>query len=241
MKKICLAGVASLSLLGIPAFADEPDPLADIYACTEIADDSARLACFDRAVGQTQAAQQSGQFRTLTRQDTERVQEDAFGFSLPSLPSLPSLSFPSFGGNDGALEDAVERAEAPRTETPAPVQQAQTNAPSAPDDPDAPATPAPVEQAEAAPDPARPTAVERDNDGDIQSVTLRIQRINRGNYGRLTIYFRNGQVWRQVDDENVRLRNSDPPTEAEIRRATLGSYFMQFNTNSRPFRVRREE
>ncbi|HBJ92411.1 hypothetical protein [Ponticaulis sp.] len=236
MKKICLAGVASLSLLGIPALADEVDPLADIYACANIADDSARLACFDTAVSATQVAQQAGEFRTLTRQDTERVQEDAFGFSLPSLPSF---RLPSIGREANALADAVPNetpaavAEAPATPEPAPgptpVETSET----------AQQRPAPPTVAE--PEPERPQNVVRDDEGDIEAVTLQIARINRGAYDKLTIYFRNGQVWRQIDSEIVRLRSSNPPRTATIRRAALGSYLMQFDDRGRAIRVRREE
>ena len=233
MKKICLAGVASLSLLGIPALADEVDPLADIYACANIADDSARLACFDTAVSATQSAQQAGDFRTLTRQDTERVQEDAFGFSMPSLPSF---RLPSIGREANALADAVPdevptaAAEAPATPEPtpesAPVATAET---------------APLPPVVAEPEPERPQNVVRDDEGDIEAVTLQIARINRGAYDKLTIYFRNGQVWRQIDSEIVRLRSSNPPRTATIRRAALGSYLLQFDDRGRAIRVRREE
>ncbi len=233
MKKICLAGVASLSLLGVPTLADEVDPLADIYACANIADDSARLACFDTAVSATQQAQEAGAFRTLTRQDTERVQEDAFGFSMPSLPSF---RLPSIGREANALADAVPdevptaAAEAPATpeSTPesAPVATAET---------------APLPPVVAEPEPERPQNVVRDDEGDIEAVTLQIARINRGAYDKLTIYFRNGQVWRQIDSEIVRLRSSNPPRTATIRRAALGSYLLQFNDRGRAIRVRREE
>lgn len=236
MKKICLAGVASLSLLGIPTLADEVDPLADIYACANIADDSARLACFDSAVSATQTAQQAGEFRTLTRQDTERVQEDAFGFSLPSLPSF---RLPSIGREANALADAVpSEAQTATSEAPAIPEQApgSTSIGTAETVQQRPAPPAsPALESE------RPQNVLRDDEGDIEAVTLQIARINRGAYDKLTIYFRNGQVWRQIDSEIVRLRSSNPPRTATIRRAALGSYLMQFDDRGRAIRVRREE
>ena len=245
MKKLCLAGVASLSLLGIPAFADDNDPLAGIYACTQIADDSARLACFDAAVSQTQQAELSGEFQTLTRQDTARVQEDAFGFSLPSLPSF---SLPRLGGERNALADAVPEEPAAPTAPPTAVAEAPAEPEATEESPVAiaeatpPAPPqAPTPAPSAEPEPERPQNVVRDDDGDIEEVTLRIARINRGAYNKLTIYFRNGQVWRQIDSEEVHLRRSNPPRTATIRRAALGSYLLQFEDRGRAIRVRREE
>lgn len=268
MKKFYLAGLTGLSVLGISAFAEEPNPLAAIYACAEIPDDTARLACFDQSVNQTRTAQQSGEFRTLTRQDSQRVQEDAFGFSLPSLPVL---NFPSIGSNND-LADAVDepapvqQAEAPEPPEEPPVATAEVTPPDAPIQtaPEAPVerpVEAPVQTAEITPPPAPPDPQEepeapaaeadedpgramdviRDEDGDVESVTLAIRRINRSPYGKITVYFRNGQVWRQVDSDEVRISRINPPRTATIRRAAFGSYLMRLNNEGRAIRVRREE
>ena len=95
--------------------------------------------------------------------------------------------------------------------------------------------------AEADEDPGRAMDVIRDEDGDVESVTLAIRRINRSPYGKITVYFRNGQVWRQVDSDEVRISRINPPRTATIRRAAFGSYLMRLNNEGRAIRVRREE
>jgi hypothetical protein len=60
----------------------------DVYACTSVADDADRLACYDAAVGRLQEAEAAGDVTTVTRKEVEQVREDSFGFSIPSLPSL---------------------------------------------------------------------------------------------------------------------------------------------------------
>ncbi len=266
MKKICLAGVASLSLLGIPALADEVDPLANIYACSNIADDSARLACFDAAVSATQEAQQAGDFRTLTRQDSERVQEDTFGLRIPSMSNFNILSP---GSRPNALADAVptpeptqepvadaptQVAEAPAP--PAPVEAA-PEAPAIPDVPAAPEAPAeptpPAVQAAPSPAPApaapaaepedesRPLEVERNDDGEIESVSLSIQRITVNANDQITVYFTNGQVWRQIENRRTRLNRRRPPSFATIRRTSLGAYVMRLDGQGASLLVRRVE
>ncbi len=261
MKKICLAGVASLSLLGIPALADEVDPLADIYACANIADDSARLACFDTAVSATQSAQQAGDFRTITRQDSERVQEDAFGLRIPSISNFNILSP---GSRPNALADAVPEPEP----TPEPVVEAPTQVAEAPEAPepaepaaaapevpetvDTPAqpiappvqaaprpTPAPAAPAEEAEDENRPLEVERNDDGEIESVSLSIERITVNANDQITVYFTNGQVWRQIESRRTRLNRRRPPTFATIRRTTLGAYVMRLDGQGQSLLVRR--
>ncbi|MBN05885.1 hypothetical protein [Ponticaulis sp.] len=261
MKKICLAGVASLSLLGIPALADEVDPLADIYACANIADDSARLACFDTAVSATQSAQQAGDFRTITRQDSERVQEDAFGLRIPSISNFNILSP---GSRPNALADAVPEPEP----TPEPVVEAPTQVAEAPETPEpaepvaaapevpetvetpaqpiappvqaAPTpTPAPAAPEEEAEDENRPLEVERNDDGEIESVSLSIERITVNANDQITVYFRNGQVWRQIESRPTRLNRRRPPTFATIRRTTLGAYVMRLNGQGQSLLVRR--
>jgi len=60
----------------------------DVYACTSVAEDADRLACYDAAVGRLQEAEAAGDVTTVTRKEVEQVRQDSFGFSIPSLPSL---------------------------------------------------------------------------------------------------------------------------------------------------------
>ena len=65
-----------------------PDVLEHVYACATITDEHQRLACYDAAVGNLHEAQNRGDVVAVDRQQVERVNREAFGFSLPSLPNI---------------------------------------------------------------------------------------------------------------------------------------------------------
>lgn len=94
---------AAMLSLGAPALAQEIST-ADVYVCADIAEDSARLACYDEAVGRLEAAETAGEIATVTRSEVEAVQRDSFGFSIPSLPSLALPRLGGGEGDDGDLE-----------------------------------------------------------------------------------------------------------------------------------------
>lgn len=182
MKKITrLVGASSLALLIFEASAQENTPLDSIYSCAVIEADLDRLACYDQAVGRAKEAQQAGEFQTITRQEAEEVQKDAFGFSLPSLPKF---RLPSFG-SDG-------------------------------DD------------------------IKRDDDGDISEIVLAIKEISTDRLGKVEIVFENGQVWYQADTKKIRVSRKRPPTEATIKRGSLGSFLIKLSTGE-SFKAKREK
>lgn len=59
--------------------------LSAISACRSIADDAARLTCFDREAATLVAATQSGQISIVDRAEVRAVRRSLFGFSLPRL------------------------------------------------------------------------------------------------------------------------------------------------------------
>ncbi len=66
--------------------------LAELDACRAIADDAARLACFDREVGAILAATETGEVRVVDREEMRQTRRSLFGFNLPNLGL--------FGGDD---------------------------------------------------------------------------------------------------------------------------------------------
>ena len=73
----------------------------------------------------------------------------------------------------------------------------------------------------------------------IENVTLTVERAFRGEGGKWVMVMTDGQVWRQIDSEPV----ASPPkkgSKAEIRRAALGSYFLNID-GQRAIRARREK
>lgn len=53
--------------------------------CRKVADDSARLACFDAAAGALEQAEAKGDIVVVDRAQAQQVRRQAFGLSLPSL------------------------------------------------------------------------------------------------------------------------------------------------------------
>jgi len=90
--RVVLASLCFVAIAAGAASAQEPpgNPavLDQVYACSSIAEQAARLACYDGAVGRLREAQSSGNLVAVDRQQAETVEREAFGFSLPSLPRL---------------------------------------------------------------------------------------------------------------------------------------------------------
>ena len=98
----------TLILPAAQALAQAPEAsgkTSDVYACVELSEDAARLACYDAAVGRLKVAEESGELVTVTRADVEQVKKESFGFSMPTLPKLV---MPKFGSDDAAdIEEMV--------------------------------------------------------------------------------------------------------------------------------------
>ena len=84
-------------------------------------------------------------------------------------------------------------------------------------------------------------AVSRNDNGQIDRIdNLAIERITFSPLRRAIITLENGQVWRQLDSDSVRLpRRIDISGGASIRRAALGSYMLRVDGHGRWIRVRR--
>ena len=84
-----------------------PQVLTDVYACVDIEDGAARLACYDAAIGRLRLANERGDLLTIDRSEAQTVEREAFGFTLPSLPRL----FSSTQDNNDADEEAAASVE----------------------------------------------------------------------------------------------------------------------------------
>jgi hypothetical protein len=56
-----------------------------VIDCRKIADDTQRLACYDKAVAAMSEAEKTGDLLTIDRAQRQAVRRQAFGLSLPSL------------------------------------------------------------------------------------------------------------------------------------------------------------
>ncbi len=70
-----------------------PSQIQELYACRDIADAAARLACFDREVGELSTADAAREITFADRATMKKARRGLFGFSLPNLGGL-------FGGDD---------------------------------------------------------------------------------------------------------------------------------------------
>ncbi|MBL4871721.1 MAG: hypothetical protein JKX72_12300 [Robiginitomaculum sp.] len=87
---LLLTGISGLSVQAQNTTPDNPT-LSKMFSCRQIEDSSARLACYDLAVGKFEAASTSGEVVTVTRPDVEKIKRDAFGFNIPSLFDFGNL------------------------------------------------------------------------------------------------------------------------------------------------------
>ncbi len=84
-----LLAFSALGLIGA-AKAQEPEPegLSGIYACTQISDNGARLACFDQAAAALRTAEAEGAIKLLDLASAQQLDRESFGFSLPSVSQI---------------------------------------------------------------------------------------------------------------------------------------------------------
>lgn len=77
-----------------------PTQIKALYACRDITDPTARLACFDREVGELANADQAREITFTDKETVKKTRRGLFGFTLPNLGI--------FGGGD---EDRIESVE----------------------------------------------------------------------------------------------------------------------------------
>ena len=90
-----LAAASTLSAQATPP-QERPETLARLMACRGIAENNARLACFDTAAGALDTAERQGDLVVIDRAGVAETRRQLFGFEMPSLPRL--------FGPEGAVE-----------------------------------------------------------------------------------------------------------------------------------------
>jgi hypothetical protein len=103
MRLIAPLAVLAAVTAAAPAAAKDKEPpprpaqIQELYNCRDIADPTARLACFDREVGELQTADTRREISFADRETVKKTRRGLFGFTLPDLGI--------FGGDD---EDEVK-------------------------------------------------------------------------------------------------------------------------------------
>lgn len=108
MLKLSSGVAASLILLAcataVPAAAKDkeapvrPAQIQELYACRDITDPSARLACFDREVGELSTADQAREITFTDRETAKKARRGLFGFAFPKLGGI-------FGGDEDEVKE----------------------------------------------------------------------------------------------------------------------------------------
>ncbi len=75
-----------------------PAQIRELYACRDIADAAARLACFDREVGELATAEEAREITFTDRETARKTRRGLFGFSFPKLGGI-------FGGDEDAIRE----------------------------------------------------------------------------------------------------------------------------------------
>ena len=95
---VLLAGAAVPVAAKDKAPAVPPAQIRELYACRDIADPTARLACFDREVGELSAADQAREIVFTDKETAKETRRGLFGFSFPKLGGI-------FGGDEDAIKE----------------------------------------------------------------------------------------------------------------------------------------
>lgn len=86
MKRAILASAVFFAAAAPSALPDTNLRATDsLYQCADITDDAERLACYDQRVAELRTAEESGTVRTVDTAEIEKIEREAFGFSLPNL------------------------------------------------------------------------------------------------------------------------------------------------------------
>ncbi|MCL6730055.1 type VI secretion protein [Sphingomonas hankyongi] len=98
-----LAAAAAAAAPANPATADlsKSGLVIAVEACRQVADNAARLACFDRAVGELATARAKGDVAVVDRKQVQEVRRSLFGFG--------GLKLPFFGGKDQDRGEAEQK------------------------------------------------------------------------------------------------------------------------------------
>ena len=83
--------------------------------------------------------------------------------------------------------------------------------------------------------------IAKDEEDELQSITMEIASFRLQPYGELVVTLENGQVWRQLEPSRSITRAADEESvkSATIERAALGSYRMKIMPMDRTMKVRR--
>lgn len=84
----CVAVSAFPALAATPSGVPAAKTVTDLRACRQLADATARLACYDRAVDALSTATDRGDVVVVERTEVRKARKGLFGFTLPRIDFL---------------------------------------------------------------------------------------------------------------------------------------------------------
>ena len=102
---VALAALAPAPALGKPKAQDARSNalIQALSACRGVADEKARLDCYDQASARLAEAVDKRELVVMDRQEIRETRRSLFGFSVPNIPLFRGES----GGDDGKLETTI--------------------------------------------------------------------------------------------------------------------------------------
>lgn len=82
---VVLAGATGAAVAAEPKAEARTAVIQQLADCRKLADDSARLACFDKAAAALDQAEAKGDIIVVDREQVRKVRREAFGLTLPSI------------------------------------------------------------------------------------------------------------------------------------------------------------
>ena len=191
------------------------DVLEALGKCARVADDKARLACYDALAPQLRDALNLPP-ASLSHPPTKEEQESWFGFNLDNIfgTGPAQQTTPEKFGADTLPPPPPPPATAPAATAPGAVASAS-------------AVPA------AAPPPAEPV--------ELDSITSGVTEYSVNPFGKFIVFLDNGQVWHQLegDSEVAHFRKNPKDNTVKIERGALGSYNLYINDSVKIYKVTR--
>jgi hypothetical protein len=107
-KIVALIGLAALAPASAPAKPKAQDARSNaliqaLSACRGVADEKARLACYDQASARLASAVEKKELVVLDQQEIRETRRSLFGFSVPNIPLFRGEG----GGDNGELETVI--------------------------------------------------------------------------------------------------------------------------------------
>lgn len=99
-------GALTLAAWAAPVMAQNGSPsiVAQLRQCQTIAENTARLACFDQGMAAFSAAQSSGELAVIDRAQVRETRRQLFGFEAPDLSRI-------FSSGEAGVEEVIDSVE----------------------------------------------------------------------------------------------------------------------------------